>query len=195
MSTYPSLFDTTYETEVEEWRDIPGFTGYQASSLGKIRSGWIRKGKGRKRTGIQVELTDNWWLVSLSRSVTGYLYFACHTGRKTIRVSKAVCLAFHGLPPFPEAQVAHFPDRDKANNRADNLMWASAALNTAHKKIHGTVLIGVKHWKARFTESEIINIRNLAKKGYTRARIARMYNRSAPRICEIVNYKTWKHLP
>lgn len=46
----------------------------------------------------------------------------------TIRIHQAVCEAFHGPKPFPEAVVIHL-DENPLNNRADNLKWGTQKEN------------------------------------------------------------------
>lgn len=45
-----------------------------------------------------------------------------------IKVHKAVCEAFHGLPPFPKAVVIHI-DENALNNRPENLRWGTQKEN------------------------------------------------------------------
>ncbi|MES2295233.1 MAG: HNH endonuclease signature motif containing protein [Pseudomonadota bacterium] len=45
-----------------------------------------------------------------------------------IKVHQAVCEAFHGPKPFPEAVVIH-RDEDGLNNREDNLKWGTQKEN------------------------------------------------------------------
>lgn len=47
---------------------------------------------------------------------------------KTFKVARLVCEAFHGPPPFELAVVMHRDD-DPANNRPDNLKWATQKEN------------------------------------------------------------------
>lgn len=48
--------------------------------------------------------------------------------RKTFKVARLVCEAFHGLPPFPRAVVMHVDD-NPGNNRPENLRWATQKEN------------------------------------------------------------------
>jgi hypothetical protein len=50
-----------------------------------------------------------------------------HKG-KNYRVSRLVCEAFHGGPPFDGAVVMHLDD-DQTNNCANNLKWGSQKEN------------------------------------------------------------------
>lgn len=99
--------------ETEEWRAIPCFEDYEASSLGRIR----RAVDGRvKKAGDLIAQTGS-----------RYRYVVlCPVGhpRRTIQVHILVAMAFHGLAPSSEHEVAHW-DGDGLNNRAANLRWAT----------------------------------------------------------------------
>ena len=45
-----------------------------------------------------------------------------------IKIHQAVCEAFHGPKPFPEAVVIHL-DEDGHNNRPENLKWGTQKEN------------------------------------------------------------------
>ena len=47
---------------------------------------------------------------------------------KTFKVHRLVCEAFHGPAPFDSAVVMHLDD-DPANNRPENLRWATQKEN------------------------------------------------------------------
>jgi hypothetical protein len=86
----------------EAWRDIPGFPGYQASSLGRVRS-------PRK-------------VLSQYRSNKGYFLVTIDgTGNHNRAVHVLVARAFHGEPP-EGSEVAH-DDGDKDNNRPGNVLY------------------------------------------------------------------------
>lgn len=53
-------------------------------------------------------------------------YNSKHLG--TFKIHRAVCEAFHGLPPFDGAVVIHI-DEDAHNNRPDNLKWGTQKEN------------------------------------------------------------------
>jgi len=94
----------------EEWRPVPGLdglTGYEASSLGRLR-----------RDGRDVN----------QYPARGYRAFK--HGRDKKAVHRFVAAAFHGLP-LPGRQVNHKNVR-KADNRPENLEWVTAAENTRH---------------------------------------------------------------
>lgn len=47
---------------------------------------------------------------------------------KNYKISRLVCIAFNGPPPFDGAYVLH-DDECETNNRADNLVWGTQKQN------------------------------------------------------------------
>lgn len=95
---------------MEEWRDIPGFPGYKASSLGRIEG---------PRGGI---LKPGW---------NGSGYSQVEALGQSRLVHLLVGITFLGPKPFPNWQIDHITEGDKSNNKVDNLQWLSPADNRA----------------------------------------------------------------
>jgi hypothetical protein len=103
----------------EEWRPIPGWPGYEASSLGRLRS--ILVG-GHRDTSTSPHLLN-----PRSESNGRRRLNLFQNGRqKRCSVARMVCIAFHGLPTGSDACAEHI-DGDLANDRADNLRWVPRA--------------------------------------------------------------------
>lgn len=105
--------------EVPEWREIPGFSSYLASSHGQIRH--------KRKAGLSK-------LYEVPTSKGSYLRASALSDCKAFRskeVHHLVCLAFHGLPPSDDYEVNHV-DGDKHNNRFDNLEWSTRGDNLIH---------------------------------------------------------------
>lgn len=120
--------------EVEEWRPIPGYDGYEASSLGRVRSldrmvkgghGHPRKAKGRVRVATP--------------GFRGYLDVIIRVDgvRKNRGVHQFVALAFHGIPPEWAEMVCH-RDGNNRNNTPGNLYWGTRLDNEEDRRRHGT---------------------------------------------------------
>ena len=101
----------------ETWKPVRGHRGYQASSLGRVRS-VDRKLTDGRQAGGQV-LTP--WLDDDG-------YQVVRIGRSNVRVHVAVQLAFAGPP-----EVAHL-DGDQLNCRPGNLVWSSRVENERDKR-------------------------------------------------------------
>lgn len=107
----------------EEWRAVVGYEGcYEVSSLGRVRS-------VREKGGI---------LKSHAGNKYGHRYVGLWKGtKKDLLVHRLVLEAFVGPCP-PGMECRHFPDRDPANNRLDNLRWGTHRENEGDKEVHGT---------------------------------------------------------
>lgn len=108
-----------------DWREIPGFPAYQASTCGKVRR--IRA----SNVGLRVlkQMIGNRGYLKLT------LYDALGT-QCTVMVHRAVCLAWHG-PPQRVRNFACHRNGDQLDNRADNLYWGTPIDNARDCLIHG----------------------------------------------------------
>ncbi len=172
---------------MEEWRPIPGFDGYEASSLGRIRS-------------LDRMVTSTWRgrpykvarggrvLRQCRRKGSGYM--TCMLSGKCQLVHRLVCLAFHGEPQ--DGHVVRHKDGSRDNNHKDNLAWGTLAENQADRLIHGTAMHGERNPQARLSERTIKEI--LAS--YTGRRgeqkmLAERYGISRGHICNILKGERW----
>ena len=126
---------------------------YMAGSDGQIYSRTRYKGFGRK------ELVD-WYPLKGHVTPKGYQTISMsHENVKVTRsVHRLICIAFHGEPPTPTAEVRHL-DGDSGNNRPNNLHWGTATENWQDKRLHGRATVGEKHPAAKFTDAEREHIR------------------------------------
>lgn len=116
------MYDYTYlfwkDSEVEIWRDIDGFDGYQVSNLGNVRS-------------LNYKGTKNMQLLkpSLSGPNRGYKSISMRIAGKTVRrnIHRLVAEAFI---PNPEnlPEINHI-DEDGTNNKVNNLEWCDRKYN------------------------------------------------------------------
>ena len=108
--------------EREVWRTVPSLPQYKASSLGRIMripyEGKLPHG-GKRRYGGQP------WKGTWAKDHRRYL-FRFHG--KTYKVSRIVCEAFHGPPPFAGAVAMHI-DENAENNKSSNLKWGTQKKN------------------------------------------------------------------
>lgn len=114
--------------EKEIWKDIPQYEGYQASSLGRIRSidrevrhhtgsTFIRKGK------------------VLSQSLGGGNYLRAGILGGSKHVHKLVAMAFlDHVPCGHKLVVDHYPDKTTTNNKLSNLRVTTQRENTSSKR-------------------------------------------------------------
>lgn len=134
-----------------DWKDIPGYDGYQASDEGAVRRTFspdkyhppmatfgYDTGHGYKKTTLLVN------------------------GKKKRRyIHRLVAMAFHGEPADSSLQVAH-NDGDRSNNIPSNLRWATRKENASDRLLHGTHARGDNCATSRLTWSDVNEIREMA---------------------------------
>lgn len=198
----PGMSDQSITVTAEvEWRDIPGYLGCQASSDGRIRTKWKPSGVSRGRYGKTPSvMTEFWRFVKIRPQKTGYHAVTLPTivvgsrSRRQVFVHTLVCLAFHGLPPQVEMEVAHFPDKDPGNNHPDNLKWATSKENQNHRRIHGTSMEGTKNKNAKLNDDKVREIRRLHSEGWNGSMLEKKFAIRATTAMAVAKRKTWRHV-
>lgn len=107
---------------IEEWKSVPSFPGWEASSLGRVRrpSAQIPMPNGGTKT-LCVEATFGHYDAKKNRRKQ-------NVNGRVVWVSVLVCEAFHGPKPDPSLHCLHV-DEDSTNNAADNLEWGTRSRN------------------------------------------------------------------
>src|SRR5882724_6649546 len=117
-----------YESSAEEWRDIPGYAGYQASSEGRIRSLDRLVNYAASKNGCAAySMVRKGGVLKTPPMRSGHLQV--NLGRKAhFLVHVLVVLAFHGSKPLPGLEVLH-RDGNPANNKPGNVRWGTRSEN------------------------------------------------------------------
>jgi hypothetical protein len=167
-------------------KPIKGFRGYFVSNYGEVYSAWKSSGPGA-RVGVSLKRLKQ--IPSSGRVMVG---LSRGGKRHTIRIHKLVLEAFVG--PCPSGMEAcHFPDRDTANNRLDNLRWDTKASNEADKVLHGTSNHGERNGSAKLITSQVRDIRKQREQGKTYRQLSEKYDVSISNIQSICQRWTWKN--
>lgn len=185
---------TAEDTTPEEWRDltpaIVGFpigVGYQASSLGRIRS--------RRRSGPHQHcgLRKTWRVLKSVVNRDGYARCTLVNGDGSSRIwqgHRLIALAFLGPAPVGKEMVCH-DDGNPANNAASNLKWGSGGDNAADAVRHGTHPAGESHGMTDMTAEQVREAVHLYDAGWTLKALAARYGVTRVTISNIVRGKTW----
>lgn len=125
------------------WRAIPGYPGYEASSCGQVRS----VDRVVPRNGSDKGITLKGKVLKSKLDKRGYprLSLSLNNSKVQLRVHRAVALAFLENPTnLP--QVNHI-DGIKINNCVSNLEWISNQDNTIHAYANGLLVpkTGTQH--------------------------------------------------
>lgn len=157
----------------------PLFNDYYATEDGKIYSGKSNK------------------YLSTRKSKRGYLLvnLSIDGKCKTFSVHSLIAKAY--IPNPDNLPEINHKDGNKENNTVSNLEWCTSSQNSVHALREGLMVPakGLATKNGRFTDEDIITIRNLYKsKQYSQYRIAEMYNVTRSTIQQIIEKKTYKHV-
>lgn len=175
------------QIDLEEWRDIPGFDGYQASSLGRLKS---YHHKAPRILKIPKPDKHGYLSYGLRRNAS-----RAQPHKKTFLAHRLVALAFTPNPcnkPF----INH-KNGIKGDCRPDNLEWCTKPENGRHAVETGlhTALRGESNGNSSLTKSDVREIRAKYASGrYTHHMLAVEYHVGRTTICYIVNGRLWGHV-
>lgn len=166
-----------------EWRPVPGWPRYEASADGRVRSIERTRFGPPPRVLKSTKIPNGYWSITLCRA----------DERKQTYVHRVVCMAFHGLPPTPKHEVAHF-DGNKDNNAATNLRWVTKSENREDSRRLGTLPVGTTNGNAKLTDKHIEAIRALAGSGFHQRDLSKIFGIGEAQLSRIVTRKRWNHI-
>jgi hypothetical protein len=192
-------------TQIELWRPVVGFTGYEVSNLGKVRSFWRTSGAGRSYVNGRVR--GNWTQVIgdtpkiLQPFVDkdGYeVVGLCRRGRcYRHRAHRLVADAFIvNDRPHIATKVNHL-NNVHGDNRAPNLEWCTEKENRDHAIRIGVWPRGVKHGRSKLTVEQVLEIRATVgpeTSWHDRQIIGARYGVSGELLRRIVKRLLWKQV-
>jgi len=153
-------------SDSEEWRDIPGFSRYQVSSLGRLRL-LLKFRYGR----------DEWYrILNGHEGIYGYMKSGLTSDEGVVvqkTVHQWVALAFYGPPPTG-MEVRHL-DGNRKNNHVANLKYGTRTENARDKIAHGTLMFGETHPSAKLQDRDLPIIRSAIEAGVVQRDVARAF--------------------
>lgn len=184
-----------------EWKEVPGFPGYEASDTGLIRGWHCNSGKRRSEPK----------LLASQKAHAGHLRVLLmdETGkRRAVMVHRAVLFAFVG--PCPDGEETRHLDGNPANNNLSNIVWGTKQANHQDKVRHGTVQsgprngmntmpetrrVGTKNGRCKLTEPQVKLIKFLRlKHGVFLKDLSEWFGVSIHTVHAIETGKLWKHV-
>lgn len=174
----------------EEWRQVPGQDLYEVSDHGNVRS-W--RAQTRKAGGaLRAETPHLMAAHNSRRDGKGYLSVGLPRpggGYATHPIHRLVMAAFVGPRP-PGLEIAHLNGNPR-DNRLVNLRYVTHAENESHKLTHGTRASGEQVNGSRLLGWQVAEIRYLASKGVTQAKIANLFDMTSSHVSNIITGRIW----
>jgi len=175
------------EYSMEIWKTIPGFSRYEASNQGRLRS-TNYKNSGKTKL-IKPALSQGYYKTMLQSDEGKY---------KTWNVHKWVAITWLGEADGLE--INHI-DGNKLNNSILNLEYCTKSENMLHAYKHGLEkpLRGESNPCAKLTEEQVTEIREYAKKHgklKNRKNLAEKYGVTESHLKDIVSMRrgVWNHI-
>jgi hypothetical protein len=159
----------------ENWKDIPGFEGYQASTLGRIKGKYGR-------------------ILKLKLDIGSYQRVTVYIKGKPFNKGVSFLVASAYLPNPDNLPYVCHKDDVRTNNIPDNLFWGTTQDNVDDKVSKGRQMRGTGYPLSKLTESDVEDIRELRKNKLLLKDIAGKYNVSITLIHKVLNSKAWKHV-
>lgn len=163
--------------DIYDWVEIPGFPGYLANELGRI--------KGPKGKVLSPHKTKRTGYLTVSPSMGGRI--------RTKLVHRLVALAFLG--PCPDNMEVNHKDGVRTNCRADNLEYLTHSDNKKHGYAIGISRSskGETNGHHKLTENDVRELRRLSGR-VSQRKLAKRYKVSQQVISKAILGQTWKHV-
>lgn len=175
------------EADVRElWKLIPGHVGWEASTLGRIRS--IPRHVVKNVRGRAVAQFVKGRTLKPTISASRYPMVGL-TGNIKVCVHSVILRTFVG--PAPNGMVTRHKDGDERNNKLSNLEYGTRRQNWEDSIRHGTARRGEKNHNALLTERAALEIRS---SGDSYAALAKKYKVSKATILNVRCRRTWAWL-
>lgn len=170
----------------EEWRDITNYPNYQVSNLGRVKS---KERYTKQRNGMNLRKEK---LLTPQKDHKGYLYVRLYNenGWKYFKIHILVAKAF--IPNLLNEPTVDHIDRNKENNKIDNLRWANYIVQANNKDkttiIQNMKILGKKPYKNRAEKVKQYDLNNNFIKEFISSREAsKLLNISEKSISNCIN--------
>lgn len=167
------------------WRPVAGFTGYEVSRSGKVRSLPRRNFQGAMRRGRELKQ-------DVSRAGYRMVRLARDGVKHAHAVHHLVLSAFQGARP-EGCQTRHL-NGIRSDNRSVNLKWGTAQANCADRVVHGTSVHGARNPTAKLTAIDVERVFDLRRAGRSQQAIGDWLGASQSHVSNILRGNHWTQI-
>jgi hypothetical protein len=170
------------DNATEEWKAVPGFEHYEASSSGRVRS-LDRVATRLNRWGQIIEFR---WKGRILKPIAHRGYVAVKLGKPNLMfgLHQVVAMAFHG--PCPEGMVIDHKNTIKTDNRPENLEYVTNSENV--RRAHVAGLMHAKNegnGRCKLSDQQVCEIRKLSSCN-TATAIAKQFGVSTSHVARLI---------
>lgn len=165
--------------QTEKWKEIPGFSWYEVSDLGRIRS--LKNGEDEPK------------LMKLRLSDTGYVRVTLQDDYGEKRVMPVHLLVAYAFMGPPRGRIVRHLDGNRANPKLSNLKYGSREENEEDKLDHGTHALGEQNSMSLLSSAEVKKIFSLKGK-VPQEKIAERFGISRQAVSDIHRGITWSEV-
>ena len=165
----------------EEWKEVIGYSDYEVSNLGKVRT-WKNPGNHKeKKSNTYKELsqwkTNGYWAVTLVDQ---------ERKKKNLTVHRLV--AFHFLETVEGKKLVCHIDDNKTNNSVSNLRYGTHSENGKDAVRNKKLFSGESHPGSKLSNADVDTIRHLVLSlGKTHREVAEIFNVARTTVTGIIN--------
>lgn len=150
---------------MEKWKIIKGYSNYQVSNIGNVRT-------------IDYNHTGKMKNLKIFKNIYGYP--ACNLMQNGVRQRKLIhrLVAEAFIPNLLNKKTVNHKDGNKKNNVINNLEWMTVSENLKHSHANGLVNYskGENHYMAKLSTKNILIIKQLLKNNIKGRDIANLFN-------------------
>lgn len=165
--------------EKEKWKEIPGFSWYEVSDLGRVRS---LKNSDDEPKFMRLRIGD-----------TGYVRVTLQDDYGEKRVMPVHLLVAYAFMGPPRGRIVRHLDGDRSNPKLSNLKYGSRQENEEDKLDHGTHALGEQNSMSLLTKREVKKIFSLKNK-MPQDQIAQKFGISRQAVSDIHRGITWSEV-
>lgn len=174
----------------EEWKPIIGYENlYLISNKGRVKA--LEKYYKCNNEGIKFREEG---ILKAGRSNNHYLQVVL--SNKGISKNKRIhrLVAEHFIPNPENKSVVNHKNGIKTDNNVENLEWVTKRENEKHAQYNNLLATEFKNSMTKVSNSDVLKIRELRKKGYLLKDLSRIFNISKSHISSIINNKKRTHV-